>query len=85
VTLTTEQRTKIRETVLRGSNAPRVSSANFTVKEGTVVPRTVRMVDVPETLIEIHPAWRGFKYFVYNEEIIVVDARSLEIVAVVQV
>ncbi len=85
VTLTTEQRTTIRETVLRGSNAPRVTSVNFTVREGTVIPRTVRIVDVPETLIVIHPQWRGFKYFVYNDEIIIVDASTLRIVAIIEV
>ena len=81
---TTEQRTKIRETVLTG-NAPRVANVNFAINVGTVVPRTVRVVEVPETLIEIHPAWRGFQYFVYNDEIIIVEPGSLKIVAVVTV
>jgi hypothetical protein len=83
VNLTTEQRTKIRETVLTGSNAPRVSNVTFAVNVGTVIPRTVRVVEVPEPLIEIHPEWRGFRYFVYNDEIIVVEPDSLRIVAVV--
>jgi Protein of unknown function (DUF1236) len=83
VNLTTEQRTKIRETVLAGSNAPRVSNVTFALNVGTVIPRTVKVVDVPEPLIEIHPEWRGFRYFVYNDEIIVVEPDSLRIVAVV--
>jgi hypothetical protein len=83
VNLTTEQRTKIRETVLTGSNAPRVSNVTFAVNVGTVIPRTVTVVEVPEPLIEIHPEWRGFRYFVYNDEIIVVEPDSLRIVAVV--
>jgi hypothetical protein len=83
VNLTTEQRTKIRETVLTGSNAPRVSNVTFAVNVGTVVPRTVKVVEVPEPLIEIHPEWRGFRYFVYNDEIIVVEPDSFRIVAVV--
>ena len=39
VQLTTEQRTKIRTTVLQGGNAPRVTNVNFNVNVGTVVPR----------------------------------------------
>jgi hypothetical protein len=82
VNLTTEQRTKIRETVLTGS-APRVTNVTFAINVGTVVPRTVNVVEVPQPLIEIHPEWRGFRYFVYNDEIIVVEPDSLRIVAVV--
>jgi hypothetical protein len=36
-------------------------------------------------IVDIHPAWRGFLYFVYEDQIIVVDPRSHEIVAVLDV
>ena len=87
VNLTTEQRTKIRETVLAGSNAPRVSNVTFAVNVGTVVPRTVRVVEVPEPLIEIHPEWRGFTpaTSTAGRVVIVVEPDSLRIVAVVVV
>lgn len=81
VSLTTEQRTKIRQTVLTGGNAPRVANVNFNIRVGTVVPTTVRYVEVPTVLIDVHPDWRGHYYFVVNDEIIIVD-RSRKIVAV---
>jgi Protein of unknown function (DUF1236) len=84
VSLTTEQRTTIRQTVLTGS-APRVTNVNFDIKIGTVVPRTVRVAPLPVTLIEIQPSWRGYMYFVYNDEIIVVEPGTLRIVAVIEV
>jgi len=84
VTFTTEQRTKIRETVLRGGNAPRVTNINFSINVGTAVPRTVRVVAVPEVIVEIHPAWRGFLYFVYEDEIVIVDPSTYSIVAVIE-
>ena len=84
VSLTTEQKTKIRTTVLIGS-APRVTNVNFDIKVGTMVPRTVRVAPLPVTIVEIEPEWRGFMYFVYNDEIIVVNPRTLEIVAVLEV
>jgi hypothetical protein len=83
-TLTVEQKTKVRETVLRGGNAPRVTSVNFNVSVGTVVPTTVRVVELPPVLVEYYPDWRGYLYFVYNDEIIVVD-RNHRIIAVLEV
>jgi hypothetical protein len=82
--LTVEQKTKVRETVLRGSSAPRVTSVNFNISVGTAVPTTVRVVEVPSVLIEYYPDWRGHLYFVYNDEIIIVD-RNHRIIAVLQI
>lgn len=84
VSLSTEQKTKIRQTVLT-SSAPRVTNVNFDIKVGTVVPRTVRVAPLPPTVIEIEPQWRGYMYFVYNDEIIIVEPGSLRIVAVLLV
>jgi hypothetical protein len=80
VTLNEEQRTKIRQTVLAGRNVPRVDRVNFTVDVGIEVPREVRIVEVPPTLIEINPQWRGYQYFVVEDDIVIVD-RSRKIVA----
>ena len=80
VNLTTEQKTKIRTTVMQSSSAPKVSrsSINFNISVGTVVPRSVHFVSVPSTLVEIHPAWRGYSYFVVDDEIIIVEPRTLQ-------
>jgi Protein of unknown function (DUF1236) len=85
VTFSTEQRTRIRETVLKERNAPRVGKVDFSIREGTVIPRTVRVVEIPDVIVEMHPEWRGFKYFLVNEELVVVDPDTLRIVAVVDV
>jgi putative peptidoglycan binding protein/uncharacterized protein DUF1236 len=84
VQLTTEQRTQIREQVLTRSNAPRVDSVNFSINVGTTVPTRVRVVEVPDVLIRIHPEWRGHRYFVVRDEIVIVD-NSHRIVSVVPV
>ena len=84
VTLTAQQRTRIQRTVLASANVPRVNNVNFALSVGTVVPTSVRFVDVPSTLIEINQAWRGHQYFVVRDEIIIVD-HSRKIVAVVPV
>jgi peptidoglycan hydrolase-like protein with peptidoglycan-binding domain len=82
VTLSADQRTRIRESVLGGSNVPRIDNVNFAVRVGTVVPASVRFVAVPEALIAIHPEWRHHEYFVVRDEIIIVD-RDRRIVAMV--
>ena len=73
VNLTAEQRTKIRQDIFSGSNVPRVDSADFSVRVGTIVPNDVRIVEVPETLISIHPEWRGDQYFVMRDDVVIVD------------
>jgi peptidoglycan hydrolase-like protein with peptidoglycan-binding domain len=54
------------------------------VSVGTLVPTSVRFVEVPSALIEINPAWRGHQYFVVRDDIVIVD-HSRKIVAVVPV
>ncbi|MDR3422884.1 MAG: DUF1236 domain-containing protein [Xanthobacteraceae bacterium] len=83
-TLTEQQRTQIRDAVINTRGAPRVGSVNFDVAVGTVIPRgTIQIVPVPETLVQIEPRWRGFLYFVYEDEVVIVNPRDMRIVAVV--
>ena len=67
-----------------GGNVPRANNVNFAIRAGTVVPTSVRIVEVPAPLIEIHPEWRGHMYFVVGDEIIIVD-RNHRIIAVIAV
>jgi hypothetical protein len=84
VQLSDQQRTQIRNTVLNVQGAPRIGNVNFDVAVGTVIPRdSIRIVPVPETLVRIEPRWRGFLYFVYEDEVIIVNPRDMRIVAVV--
>jgi hypothetical protein len=85
VNLSTEQRTRIHEVIVKDRSAPRVTNVNFSLSVGTPVPRTVKLVRLPATVIEIQPAWRGFEYFLVGDQIVVVDPNNLEIVAVINV
>jgi len=79
-----QQRTEIRNTVIDASGAPRVDHVDFDVTIGTAVPRGgITIMPVPETLVAIDPEWRGFRYFVYEEEVVIVDPATMQIVAVV--
>ena len=81
-TVSTEQRTKIHDVIVKERNAPRVDRVDFSLSTGTVVPRSVRLVRLPSTIIEIEPTWRGYEYFLVGDQIIVVNPRNMHIVAV---
>jgi hypothetical protein len=86
VTLNDEQRTKIRQTVISAHGAPRVSHVDFDLAVGTVVPRgSIHFVPVPRLLVDIEPAWRGYDYFIYEDELVIIDPRNMTIIAVVPV
>ncbi len=84
VQLSDQQRSTIRSTVIDARGAPRVGHVDFNVQVGTVVPRRgIRIVRVPETLVRIDPRWRGYEYFVFEDEVVIVNPRDMRIVAVV--
>ena len=84
VNLTSEQRTRIQQTVFANNNVPRVNNVNFALSVGTAVPASVRIVDLDPVLIEYFPQYRGHKYFVVRDDIVIVD-NSRNIVAVMPV
>ena len=85
VQLSNEQREQVRTTVLNGRNAPRAGNVDFNVTVGTAIPHGFRIMPVPETLVRIEPRWRGYRYFVYQDEVVIVNPRDMRIVAVVMV
>jgi hypothetical protein len=82
--LTDEQRTRIRNTVILAAGAPRVGHVDFDVTVGTAIPRgRIHVIPVPEMLVQIEPEWRGFLYFVYEDEVVIVNPSDMRIVAVI--
>jgi len=82
--LNTEQRTKI-TTVIRDQHVSPVTNINFSISVGTRVPRDVGFHPLPAEIVTIYPDWRGYEFFLARDQIIVVDPRTLEIVAVLDV
>jgi hypothetical protein len=81
--LSTEQRTRI-TTVIRDQHVAPVTNVNFSVSIGTRVPREIGFHPLPTEIVTIYPEWRGYEFFLVRDEIIVVDPRTLEIVAVLE-
>jgi Protein of unknown function (DUF1236) len=82
--LSTEQRTKI-TTVIRDQHVAPVNNVNFSISIGTRVPRGVSFHPLPADVVTVYPEWRGYEFFLVRDQIIVVDPRTLEIVAVLEV
>jgi len=80
--LSSEQRTRIHDVVLSRRDIPRVSNLDVDVRVDTVIPRSVRLVAVPEDVVRIYPRFRRHRIFVYNDEIVIVDPVTFRIVAV---
>src|SRR5262245_35701375 len=84
VQLSQDQRSQIKTVIGRGSG-PRLSRSDvsFSISVGTRVPRSVHFVTLPSEIVRIVPQYRGYEYFLVEDEIVIVDPRTLEIVAVI--
>jgi hypothetical protein len=81
--LSAEQRTTIRTSITKQNIRP-ATNINFSISVGTRVPRTVGFHPLPAEVVTIYPDWRGYEFFLVNGEIVVVNPRTLEIVAVLE-
>ena len=81
--LTSEQRTKI-TTVIKQRNVRPVTNVNFPISVGARVPRTVEFYPLPVEVVEVYPSWRGYEFILVGDEIVVINPRTLEIVAVLE-
>jgi Protein of unknown function (DUF1236) len=80
--LSTEQHVKIRET-LRGEKVEHLNNVQFSITVGEAIPRTVHLYRFPVSIMEYAPQYRDYEYVLVGDEILVVDPRTLRIVAVI--
>ena len=80
--LTTEQRTKI-TSVIREQKVERVN-LNVSVNVGTRIPTSVHVHPLPQQVIVIYPEWRGYDYILVGEQIVIINPRTHEIVAIIE-
>jgi Protein of unknown function (DUF1236) len=80
--LSTEQHAKIRDT-LRDGKAEHLTNVQFSTAVGGVIPGTVRLYVLPVSVMEYAPQYRDYEYILVGDEILIVDPRTLRIVAVI--
>jgi hypothetical protein len=71
--------------VIREQRVQPTTNVNFSISVGTRVPRDVTFHTLPERVVTIYPEWRGFKFILVKEQIVIVDPNTYEIVAVLDV
>jgi hypothetical protein len=81
--LSTEQHAKIRDT-LQGGKAERLTNVPFSITVGEAIPETVRLYSLPVSVVEYAPQYRDYEYILVGDEILIVDPRTLRIVAVIE-
>src|SRR4029450_8368474 len=80
--LTTEQRTKI-SSVIKSQKVESVR-LNVSVSVGTRIPADVRLHSLPQEVSVIYPEWRGYDYILVGDQIVIVNPRTHEIVAIIE-
>ena len=80
--LSTEQRTKITSVIKQHKVEPTKLSVSVSV--GTRIPASVHLYPLPVEVVEVYPAWRGYEYILVGDQIVVINPRTHEIVAVLE-
>lgn len=80
--LSTEQRTKITTILKQQKVEP--AHLKVSVRVGTRVPESVHFYPLPVEVVDIYPEWRGYDYILVGDEIVVIDPRTHEIVAILE-
>lgn len=84
VNLTQTQRTEFREKITRHREA-RVTNVNFSINVGTRVPRDFNLHVLPADIVTIVPAYRGYRYFIVEERVVIVHPARYEIVEIIEI
>jgi Protein of unknown function (DUF1236) len=79
--LSSDQRTRI-TSVIREQHVTPLTHVNFSISVGARVSRDVSFRPLPTEIVTIYPEWRGYEFILVNDQILVIDPRTFEIVAV---
>lgn len=76
------KRAKVRDAAFRG-DVKRATNVDVDVNIGVRLPRSVEIYAVPDEIIAIAPAYRGYHYVVIDDAYCIVDPETYEIVDVI--
>jgi hypothetical protein len=82
VELTPAQRTTIYRTVTR--EHVRVAPPSFAVRLGARVPQTVELQEIPSAVVTEVPSVRRYRYMVVNNEVVLVDPATSEVIEIIR-
>ena len=79
--LSRENASRVSETLIRQGHRENV---NFRIDVGAPLPRDVELLPLPPDVVELAPEYRGYDYFVANDEIVFVDPGTRAVVGMIE-
>jgi hypothetical protein len=80
--LSGEKRTKVQSAFRSHRSEAVVKDIDINVSVGVAVPRSVSLYAVPEEVVVIVPDYRRYKFFIFDDKVVIVDPATYEIVDV---
>ena len=74
---------EVRDLTKRYGPTLAVDALSFDLRPGVRVPRSFHLFTIPSELVEVVPAYSGYLFFYYEDEIVIVDPVTWEIVVVI--
>jgi len=84
LTVNDQQRLQI-ATVIRSQRIEPVTNVNFAITVGTRVPSSVRLTVLSDDIAQIAPQFRGHFFFVAQDQLVIVEPRTTQIVALIPI
>lgn len=57
---------------------------DFPLRIGARVPGYLTMYDLPDEIYDYAPGYEGYRFFVTNDDVVIVDPETMEVVAVLE-
>ena len=71
---------RLKEIFVNDHSAQKVRHAKFSVAPGSVVPGSIHLVPLPQTVVNIQPTWQGSDYFMVGQnKVVIVDPQSKKV------
>ncbi len=83
VELTEQKRSSVRDRMEKSARANRVTNVDFDIRVGVNVPRNTTFHMLPPDVVEIVPAYRGYRYVYVRDEIVIIHPTNYTVVAVI--
>jgi hypothetical protein len=80
VKLSDQQRTQVKDIVVKDRNVARVDHVDFSINVGVAVPRSVHVAVLPAEVVTIVPEYRGYDYIIVGDQLLIIDPNTMEIV-----
>lgn len=77
------QRTEFRQSVLR-RGVTRLAAGAFALTVGTAIARSYTLYDLPPEIVRIAPEYEDYRYVLVDDDIVIVDPDTYEIVDVIR-